>query len=237
MAGTQVSAGATILKNAGFKVEVQRVTDPAKKDRVLRQDPQAGDKVDKGSTVTLQVSDGPGQALIPVVQDFPRKQAEKRLRDAGFRVQARSEASDTIAKGHATRTSPSEGQEIEKDSLVTLFISSGAAQVTVPDVTGQTQSAAEAEISGRGLKVEVSEEDSDTKDPWDRAAPDARRRRQGRQGLDRPHRGRAPAEGRQRARRDRAGPGLGLGDALRCWADCGGAQGSPWTPRPRTASW
>ena len=56
--GTQYPAAVTALHNAGFKVQQDKVTSDAPRDRVLREDPQPGTKVDEGSTITLTVSDG-----------------------------------------------------------------------------------------------------------------------------------------------------------------------------------
>src|SRR2546423_3486644 len=60
--GTSLSTAATVLENKGFHVETQQVIADKPRDTVLREDPQPGTKVKKGSTVTLRVSNGPGQA-------------------------------------------------------------------------------------------------------------------------------------------------------------------------------
>jgi len=159
--GTQASAGAASLKNAGFQVDLQRVVSPEQVDKVLRQDPQAGTKADKGSTVTLVVSGGPGQTTVPDVTNLPQSDAKRTLKEAGFRVKLKHETSDAVTKGTATRTSPAGGQQIDKGSTVTLFISAGPSQVTVPSVTGQSEGSATAELSNVGLKVSVTEQESD----------------------------------------------------------------------------
>jgi serine/threonine-protein kinase len=158
--GTQLPAASTVLRNAGFKVEVDRMTSDAPRDRVLREDPQPRSKVDQGSTVTLTVSDGPGQATVPDVTNLPGGQARRVLEKAGFHVLTQREPSDTIDRGRATRTSPPGGSLAERQSNVNLYISSGPAQVTVPDVTGQSESAATAELSNAGLRTDITEEES-----------------------------------------------------------------------------
>jgi eukaryotic-like serine/threonine-protein kinase len=162
--GKQFDAARIVLVNQGFKVERQGVTSSVPKDRVLREDPQPGNKAKKGATVTLTVSDGPGTTVVPDVTNLPRKRAEKVLDEAGFKTTVQREPSDSIAKGRATRTSPSGGQQIERETLVTLFVSSGPAQVTVPNVTGQNEASATSELSNVGLKADVTEEES-TEDP------------------------------------------------------------------------
>ena len=159
--GGQLSTAAAQLHNKGFAVDVQRVTNDAPRDRVLREDPQPGAKVDEGSTVTLTVSDGPGDAPVPDVTNLPGGQARKALQRAGFAVITQQEPSDTIDRGRATRTSPPGGSLSQLKSSVTLFLSSGPAQVAVPDVTGQSESAATAEISNAGLRTDITEQESD----------------------------------------------------------------------------
>jgi serine/threonine-protein kinase len=159
--GKQFEAARIVLVNAGFKVDRQGVTSTVPKDRVLREDPQPGSKAKKGSTVTLSVSDGPGSAVVPDVTNLPEKRARKILIEQGFKVTVQREPSDSIAKGRATRSSPSGGQQIERDTLVTLFVSSGPAKVTVPNVTGQNETSATAELSNVGLKADTTEEESD----------------------------------------------------------------------------
>jgi eukaryotic-like serine/threonine-protein kinase len=159
--GSQLAEASAAVHNAKLEPQVQRVTSDAPRDRVLREDPQPGTKVDEGSTVTLTVSDGPGQATVPDVTNLPAGQARRVLEKAGFHVLTQREASDTIDRGRATRTSPPGGSLAERTSNVTLFLSSGPAQVTVPDVTGQGESSATAELSNAGLRTDITEEASD----------------------------------------------------------------------------
>jgi serine/threonine-protein kinase len=163
--GKDYQAARTVLINAGFKVQDQRVTDPAPRGRVLREDPQPQSQVDKGSTITLTVSDGPGSALVPDVTNLTLARARLTLEQQGFKVSVERESSDTIAKGRATRTSPAGGQQIERGTTVRLFVSSGPAQVTVPAVTGQNEASASSELTNVGLKPDVVQEESDTQPP------------------------------------------------------------------------
>ena len=159
--GKQFDAARIVLVNQGFKVERQGVTSTVPKDRVLREDPQPGTKAEKGSTVTLTVSDGPGTTVVPDVTNLPEKRAVKIIEEQGFKTTVQREPSDSIAKGRATRTSPSGGQQIERGTVVRVFVSSGPAKVTVPNVTGQNEASATSEISNAGLKADVTEEESE----------------------------------------------------------------------------
>jgi serine/threonine-protein kinase len=159
--GTQLAAASTVLRNAGFEVEVDRVTSDAPKDRVLRSDPQPGTEVEKGATVSLTVSDGPGQTTVPDVTNLFQRQAREALEEAGFSIEVERETSSTVDRGRVTRTSPPGGTLAQRASTVTMFVSTGPGKVAVPAVVGQKEGSAISELSNAGLRTDVSEEESD----------------------------------------------------------------------------
>ena len=158
--GTQLAVGKAILENKGFKTQVTTVVSPEQRDKILRQDPQPNTKVDEGSTVSLTVSGGPGQATVPPVDGLTQSQARRKLEAAGFKVTVSREASDTIPTGQVIRTAPPAGTQIDKGSTVTLVISTGPQGVTVPSVVGQSQDSASAQLANVGLKVSIVSQDS-----------------------------------------------------------------------------
>jgi serine/threonine-protein kinase len=144
----------TILQNEGFGISVtqQASTQPAQ--TVIGEIPVGGSKVDKGSTVALTVSSGPASVSVPSVVGEPVSQARRTITKAGLKVgRTVSETSDSIAAGNVIDTSPSAGQPVPAGSSITLVVSSGKPLVRVPDVTGQSQSAARATIENAGFKV------------------------------------------------------------------------------------
>jgi beta-lactam-binding protein with PASTA domain/tRNA A-37 threonylcarbamoyl transferase component Bud32 len=163
--GTKLSVGKAILENQGFKVQVTPVVSPQERDQILRQDPQPNTKADEGSTVSLTVSGGPGQASVPGVDGLTQSQARRKIAAVGFKVSVSREASESVPSGTATRTAPPAGTQIDKGTTVTLFISSGPQSVTVPSVVGQSQDTASAELANVGLKVSITQQDSTTENP------------------------------------------------------------------------
>jgi eukaryotic-like serine/threonine-protein kinase len=153
------------LRRDGFRVDTN--SRPASKPRgtVIGQDPPGGTRADEGSTVTLTVSDGPALARVPPVDGLTFGSAQRRLLKAGFKVERRTESSDTVAQGRVIRSSPGEGSEAERGSTVTLVVSSGREQVAVPDVVGSSEDEARTALGDRGLKVTVRREDSTSETP------------------------------------------------------------------------
>ncbi len=99
---------------------------------------------------------------MPQLAGQPRRQAEERLRDAGFEPQVERTFSDTVPRGRVIATTPAGGTTIEVGSTVILDVSRGREQVEVPDVVGESEDSARDELQGAGLRVgEVTEEASE----------------------------------------------------------------------------
>ena len=164
--GTDQASATTALQRAGFTTKIthehsaQRPTGT-----VVSTDPSGGTKADKGSSVTVRVSNGPATAKVPTVGGLSRSDARSRLTDAGFKIEERREPSDSVPSGKAIRTSPPSGTTRDKGSTVILLLSSGVEQVQVPDVTGQQFDQANATLTGRGFKVVRNDQVTDNEDP------------------------------------------------------------------------
>ncbi len=120
---------------------------------VIRATPASGSEVGKGARVSILVSAGPGTAALPGVDGLTVDAAESKLRKAGFKPTTQEQSSAKVAQGRVISTDPSAGIVVQVGSPVTVFVSSGPAQVHVPDVTGQTQKAAEANLTSAALAV------------------------------------------------------------------------------------
>ena len=76
---------------------------------------------------------------VPKVADRPRNEVVQELEKLGLLVTVNEEPNPDIARGKVIRINPAEGSELQKNSTVTLTVSSGKELVDVPDVTGMTQ--------------------------------------------------------------------------------------------------
>jgi beta-lactam-binding protein with PASTA domain len=120
---------------------------------VIRQSPPLGARVSKGSRVSIVVSSGPGSAALPAVEGLTTAEALHNLRAAGFKPTTRSQPSATIAHGRVIGTNPPTGTETQLGSTVVVLVSSGPAQLRVPEVVGESQKGAEGSIANAGLTV------------------------------------------------------------------------------------
>jgi len=160
--GVDEASAVTRLRADGFSTDVTRKNDPnAAKGQVIGQIPGPGAEADKGSTVTLTVSDGPGTATIPDVVGDGRLVATKKLKDAGFLVREDVENSTEVGENRVISVRPGEGQTVEKGSAVTIVVSSGAERVAVPNVVDQSRDDAETALQDAGFEVSVREMESE----------------------------------------------------------------------------
>ncbi|HWD11582.1 MAG TPA: Stk1 family PASTA domain-containing Ser/Thr kinase [Solirubrobacteraceae bacterium] len=133
---------------------------------VISQSPSPGHRVEKGSRVSIVVSAGPANAPLGDLAGLSVAQATAKLRKAGFKAAVKKQASSTVASGRVIGTEPSAGTVVQVGSTVTLIVSSGPAPVRVPDLTGETQSAAEATLTNDELALgTVTQRVSSTQQP------------------------------------------------------------------------
>jgi serine/threonine-protein kinase len=153
--GKDVQTATTIVSNAGFtsSPDLQKVQSNQPKGRVIKQNPLANAKVSSDAKVTLTISDGPGDVQIPTVADLKEAEAQAKLEKLGFKVVVREKTSSDVAKGSAIGTDPAAGVSVVKGTEVTLFVSTGAAPIDVPDVTQQDVASARSTLQGAGFVV------------------------------------------------------------------------------------
>lgn len=150
------------LINLGLEAKVgeSRFSADAPKSTVVAQNPPAGATISPGSVVTLDISAGQQRATIPALIGLSRRDAEGELRDAGLQLgQVTTQASDS-ARGLVLASNPSEGQVVPQDTRVDLVVSTGPAQLTMPDVVGRDLESANALLAQLGLSVAPAEYDS-----------------------------------------------------------------------------
>jgi len=128
---------------------------------VMEQSPREGTQVSKGSTVTITVSTGPRQVEVPSLVGGTYEEAVDALTQLGLEPQ-RVEVFSQRPVGQVTGQDPEAGQIVDEGSQVEVRVSKGVRQIAVPDVLGQSESSATAELQGAGFEVSVTQASSDT---------------------------------------------------------------------------
>jgi beta-lactam-binding protein with PASTA domain len=168
--GRPATAATAELRAQGLTVDTSSVASNKPRGTVLSQSPAAGAKVAKGSTVAIRIARG--MATVPDVVGQTRATAESAVRAAGLIPQVFTVPS-TQPKGTVVAESPKAATRVPGGSKVRLNVSSGQASggvpppppppppgtkpatVTVPDLTGQQEEAAERQLNSAGLKSGV----------------------------------------------------------------------------------
>jgi len=153
--GSHIDEAENRLLSRGFQVVRQPdATSTRPEGEVVRQEPEAGALLAIGQTVTLYFS-SPEEKDIPDLKGQDPVTAAADLTRLGFLVQRQDESSDTIEEGKVTRTDPAAGSRLKVGQQITLFVSSGLPENTVPTVTGLTTDAAVKVIQEAGFVAQA----------------------------------------------------------------------------------
>ena len=160
--GDQQTEAIRKLNRAGLDFEILPKNSNKEPGEVLKQDPEGGDEADKGSIVTLTVSEGRAQVEVPDLEGLTVEEATEQLEKLKLKVGDEiPEPNDEIEEDHVIRTAPDEGSTVETGDTVDLIVSSGSEAVSVPFVEGQQEGDAINEIELAGLVAQVQREESD----------------------------------------------------------------------------
>jgi eukaryotic-like serine/threonine-protein kinase len=119
------------LKALGLKVDVREEPDDTKTaDTVQRQDPEAGEEVDAGTTVTIWVAVPTSLVSVPTLIGLSQAVAEDRLTSVGL-VPSVQMVESTEPGGTVVDQSPPANTEVARSSTVVIKISNAPVSETV----------------------------------------------------------------------------------------------------------
>jgi serine/threonine-protein kinase len=106
----------------------------------------------------------PEKKPVPDVVGNTSAVASQRLQNAGFEVNIETVQSDDVPDDRVATQDPQPGEEAKEGATVTIIVSSGPGQATVPGVAGRKQDVAENMMEEAGFKTDVRREASDSVD-------------------------------------------------------------------------
>jgi eukaryotic-like serine/threonine-protein kinase len=142
------------LANKNLKTKSFEVPSSKPQGIVVAQDPAPGKSVAAGTTVRINVSQGPEQIGVPNVVGQTYDVALQTLQSAGFAV-ARSDIDSNEQKGVVVQQNPQANSVTTKGAKITLSVSKGPTAVEVPDVTGLDEQSAIDTLQKQGLVVQT----------------------------------------------------------------------------------
>ena len=142
---------------AGLTITIQRAPDPRiPKDRVASQLPLATTRISDGSAVTLTISDGPGDAVVPTgLLGKPLEEVRAALAAAGLRVSRTIAIDSEQEPGIVLKIIPEPGSTVEAGTGVVLEIASG--NISVPSLVGLNEIEARTILTQAGFLVKIVE--------------------------------------------------------------------------------
>ena len=140
-----------------YKFTVTYSIDPTVPEgRIISQDPEAGRSlmiVPEGISVTLTVSTGVREASVPNVVNKSYQEAVVELQNAGFKVERREAADDSVTAEYVISTDPAPGESLAEGSTVFVTVSTGPSvqTMTMPNLVGRTEDEAISLINSSNL--------------------------------------------------------------------------------------
>ncbi len=166
LVGMTLKQAEDACEEAGLVLSIVREeeSEQYEKDYIFKQLTADGVRLPEGTKVQVYLSTGLKTIEIPDVTNKSESEAITELVNAGFakkNIKIRTENHDTVAEKKVTRTSPEAGKEGNKNSRITVYISKGVGQTTMPNLVGRTKSEAEKALKDAGLKSQIEEVNSE----------------------------------------------------------------------------
>ena len=167
---TQAEAEAAIQKDGHFKVGTvsPQYDDTVQEGYVIDQNPNQGSELAEGSKIDFTVSKGPQPAATVTVPDLTNltpDEAEAALAQVNLKGKVgNSKTSDTIEVGKVCDQDVAANSSAKAGDTITYYLSSGAEEVSVPNVVSDSETTATATLKENGLEVKVLYDNSDTVD-------------------------------------------------------------------------
>ncbi|MCB0974511.1 MAG: PASTA domain-containing protein [Actinobacteria bacterium] len=153
LVGDDESAAAETLDAMGVNLDVERrphAVVPAGK--ITEQDPEVGARVARGETVTLVVSSGPAERLVPDgLIGADRASSVRFVSELGIDTDVVKMYSTKTPAGLVAATVPKEGEPLLKDQTLELQLSIGPAPVRIPSVINRQYGQGEEMLKRAGF--------------------------------------------------------------------------------------
>lgn len=144
-------------KDLEIKVKIGKYefSDEYKQDEIMAQDPEKGEKVAKGDTVTVDISKGGEKGVVPNLIGKSENDAKKMIEEYGFKVGTVKEKENSKEKGTVIEQDPAAGSEGKQGDIINITVSDGSGKEmgTVPNVIGMSEANARKAIENAGFKV------------------------------------------------------------------------------------
>ena len=141
----------------GFKIKQGKdiYSNDVPEGRICQQDPEPGVETPKNGTITVNVSKGSKEGVVPNVVGMMKDGVEEFLKGYGYVLGSVKYTTDIAKEGTVLEQDPSAGNKLDKESKINIVISDGKGKEKgiVPNVCGGTLSEAKKKIADAGFQV------------------------------------------------------------------------------------
>jgi serine/threonine-protein kinase len=142
-----------LLRTAKLAPKIVEKFDKAAKGTVLAQDPAPGARLAERSIVTLTVSKGLAPTMAPDVVSMTVPDATAALQARGLKLEIGERAAlDGVPENVVASQDPKAGAKIDVGGTVSVVVSAGPGNVTIPEVGGTNVSEAVTALGNAGLQ-------------------------------------------------------------------------------------
>jgi serine/threonine-protein kinase len=138
--------------------ETPKASDTIPEGSIIDQSPESGTQVKEGGAVSVTVSTGADEAVVPSLVGLSLDEARQALNQAGLEMGQTDPVASDETRNTVVRVSPKEGETVPAGSKVDLKYASGNNKV--PDVVGQDEATARNLLEQAGFTVATREEES-----------------------------------------------------------------------------
>ncbi len=123
--------------------------------RICQQDPQPGVEMPKEGTITINVSKGNKNGLVPSVLGMQKEDVEAYLKSYGYQLGNVNTTTSPEKEGKVLEQTPTAGSTLDKESKVDIVVSDGKGteKSIVPSVTRMSLQDAKQAIEAAGFQV------------------------------------------------------------------------------------
>jgi serine/threonine-protein kinase len=165
--GKTFEDASAILQKAGFPAQPgdSRFHKSIPANVVLQEDPPAGSRQKRGTSVVLALSAGQKSAEVPATTNMSQQQARIAIENTGLTMGNVSEQLGDQPRGLVIASSPPAGTKMDLPGSVDIVLSKGPATVQVPDLYGRSVGEARSMIEQLGLRVAGVSRDTSSLQP------------------------------------------------------------------------
>ena len=155
-----------LANDLGITLEITEVaSSDVEEGKVVSQDPEYTEsKIEKGSTIKINVSKGPEETEMVKLEGMKIEDARNTAEELGIKLEEQTENSDTVEAGVIIRQDTAVGTLVKSGDTVVVHVSAGVEKVRVPTVLGMDEGTAVATLKNAGLNPKVTYESNEEED-------------------------------------------------------------------------